>query len=332
MTTLQEKVERFEKMYFHLKNELKWQVVDKNYLMILSSIYGESNKKEAQVSLLSLGKTLKKQVGFFSPLNSSYSFIIAAILDAQYNDPEAKFQELDTIYNKLVDAGFKKDVFTYLCALIVLNEETPTFSVEDYADRALSLHSLMKKAHPFITSKSDYPLAMLLSRENGAPIQIIDRVENVYGMWASKGCRKGNDLQFLSHILSLQDTQPLEDLYETYARIENYFSKIGMKIKPAYYTQFAILSLLEADERKLAQIHDIAAYFNKHKAFKWKQQTNFATTVNIVMNYSMEHEDILKTSLYTTLDMVIQAQQAAMVAVIASTAANASSSDGGGGN
>ncbi|WP_181350409.1 DUF4003 family protein [Thalassobacillus sp. CUG 92003] len=322
-----EKVDRYEDIFEQLKKKLKWQ--DKRSLMVVASMYVLNGKTFNLNQFIDLSDYIKRKAGMFSSLKSAQRFTTAAMLDVRFEQPKEKFHELLSVYDKLVEGKFKRGAFTYIAALVLLTEDQDGSDHQESIQRALTIYKGMQKEHPFITSKGDYPLAVMLANLPGSPDELMNKIETFYEKLDANHFSKGNDLQFLSHILALDERNEAETLVSRSISIFDRFKTSGKKPKSMHYPEIGMLALLGDATKELAIIHEVTETLNASKPFKWYKDENVRMAVNFVISDQMEDADLLETSLYTTMETVIQAQQAAMIAVMAGGAAAASSSNGG---
>ncbi|MFC3885597.1 DUF4003 family protein [Bacillus songklensis] len=140
--------------------------------------------------------------------------------------------------------------------------------------------------------------------------------------------RKGNDLQFLSHILSLDHETEAGLLVERCVRLFDSLKQSGSKPKAMHYPVIGLLALMDGGGKEMETIRQIVNELNSEKLFKGHKDINFIMAVHLFMSDQTEDCSLLETGIYTTLEALIQAQQAAMIAVVAGTS-NAGSSGGG---
>lgn len=295
--------------YEQLKQSLKWKVSDDKVLMTVSSIYVINNQTFDLQRLLDLANAIKSQAGLFSPLRSQARFTTAAMLDVKFNQPEEKIQELFNLYNDFREERFVRGIYTYISAMILL-----VMDVEDnksIISRAKDIYDGMTKEHMFLTSNSDYPLATLLALENRP--DMITHIESFYEELSKNGFRKGNDLQFLSHILALGNMER-NRLISQVLQITDRFKENNMKVKSLYYPLIGMLSLLPIDSISIEQIADTYHELNQMKGFKWQKDMNFILSASLYISDKLENEGLAETSLTILLESLMQAQQAAMIA------------------
>ncbi|WP_051359453.1 DUF4003 family protein [Paucisalibacillus globulus] len=315
-------VEEFVLAYEELKDHMKWKVTDKQILMMIASIY-VLNQKPLQIErLLNLSEKIKQQASLFSPLRSYSRFTTAAVLDVNFDHPEEKIQELNDVYELFRKVKFSSGTFTYIAATILLtsggNETSETIQ------KAKVIYDGMKKEHSFLTSSSDYPLATLLAIESQP--DIISRIEVFYEELSRNGLRKGNDLQFLSHILALGKGIDNKVLMNRAIDIIDSFKHTPLKMKSMYYPIMGMLALLPAKEFSVDSIVSIYEELNKQKEFKWHKDMNFMVSASMFVNEKMGNNQLAEASLSTIVEAVLQAQQAVMIATIAAVSASSANS------
>ncbi|MFZ4453092.1 DUF4003 family protein [Salibacterium aidingense] len=302
---------------------MKWKVFDNKIIMTTASMYVMKGKEVKVHSFLNVSEELKKQAGLFSSMRSHPRFTMAAMLDVSFDEPETKIPKLFDVYQTLKKEKFKSGTSTYIAASTLLNEESPA---EDIAKRAMALYQEMKKEHPFLTGTGDYPLAVLLALEEQN--DMIQRIESCYDALSRQGLKKGNDLQFLSHILSMGSQENPQPLVHRTVEVHDAFKNAGIRPKMMYYPMIGMLALLPAEQVDIPEIHDMYEQLKGIKHFKWNKDMNVLIAGSFFVSEKLEHAGLAETSLYTSLESILQAQQAAMIASITAAGAAASANSG----
>ncbi|WP_070119590.1 DUF4003 family protein [Bacillus marinisedimentorum] len=325
---LQAKVDSYKRLYGELKKQLKWKVSDPRALMLVASMYIINGKPFEMERFIALSDAIKKKAGMFSTLNSYQRFTAAAMLDVRFEKPEEKIEDLLSLYRHLTDGGFSRGAFTYLSALVMLSSEPDGEGYHQKIERSLTIYKGMRSRHFFLTSSSDYPLAVLLTERSEPVEEIMEHIEFFYGNLNDQGFRKGNDLQFLSHILSIDQQADTRVLIERSKQVFDALHDAGIRPKPAYYPAIGLLSLLEDRTNTILTVREIADQLLDDKLFRWHKDMNFMMGVNILLSEKLEDKGVLETGIYTTIEAVIQAQQAALIAAVAGASAASSSNSG----
>ena len=331
LNTLQERTERYIDIHNQVRDVLKWKVPDNRINMMIASFYVVNQKDFHAARFMKIATAIKKQAGMFSVLRSYQGFTTAGMLDVNFEQPISKIKSLLDSYDQLVKAKFQRGAFTYIAASVLLTNEQSSDNTE-IINKAMTLYQRMKKEHAFLTNKGDYPLTMLLAQEDKPVDDLIERTELFYDRLNQEGFRKGNDLQFLSHILSLNNQENVNTLVSQAIQVHDTFSTYKIKTKSLYYPVMGMLTLLPTTEVDMSAITQVYEQLNKEKHFKWQKDLNLIMAVNFFVSGKLKHSNLAETSISTTMETIIQAQQAVMYATIASTTAAAASSNNGSSN
>ncbi|PAV31432.1 hypothetical protein CIL05_01900 [Virgibacillus profundi] len=323
-----DKITSYAQIYEVLKDEMKWKVPDKRILMTITSLYVMNNKKLNPEQLLQLADKIKSRASLFSSMRSYSRFTTAAMLYVNFENPQKEISTLFSLYGQFKKAKFKSGVYTYIAASILLTNKDKELQSDQIIAKAKDIYEGMKSEHIFLTGTSDYPLAALLAFEEQS--DIIQHIEKFYDELAKNGFRKGNDLQFLSHILSLSKEANVQDLISRSIRVSDDFKAYGMKPKSKYYPVIGMLALLPQKDVNMNEISAMYEQLNEEKHFKWQKDLNVTMAVSFYVNEKSEHSGLADASIRTTLEMILQAQQAVMISTIAATTAAANSNNGGG--
>ncbi|MCM3601165.1 DUF4003 domain-containing protein [Robertmurraya korlensis] len=325
--TLQDKVNEYANIYEQLYKSLKWKVSDTRTLMLVASMYVVNQKPFDLQRFEEISNGIKKDVGMFSTLNSPHRFTYAAMLDIRFENPMDNFIELLKIYDQLIDSKFSRETFTYLCAYLFLADDT-IGDLQARIKRSMTFYKGMKSNHFFLTSSSDYPLAVLLAKEEGSVDELLEKMEYFYENLAQNGFSKGNDLQFLSHILSLHSSDKTIVTERCTILLDEFKRRGDIKLRKMHYPVLGLLSFLENGVQELDRIKEINTLLNQNKRFKWNKDINLILAINFLMSEKIDNSSLIGTNMYTIIESIIQAQQAVMVATVTSTAVASSSSGG----
>ncbi|RWZ52173.1 DUF4003 domain-containing protein [Halobacillus fulvus] len=307
---MEQKVEEYLDIFHQMNQQLKW--TDDRTLMMAASVYAVHGAGFDVDRYVNLCEHIKEESGFFSHLKSNVRFSVAAVLDVKFEDPEAAFVRFSEAYDKLIDVGFKRSPFTYLAALVLLQ----TDQVD--AERARLVYDSMKSEHPFITTNDDYPLAVLLAERDGDIDTLMDEIEHIYRTLNSHGFWKGNNLQFLSHILSLDETHRPEERINQTLLVYDELKRIGMKPKGMHYPEVGMLALMKQPQQEVPHIQTVKDSLDREKHLKWHKDVNYKLAVQLVLS---EELAMMETGLFTSMEVVMQAQQVALMAGVAGAAA-----------
>ncbi|MFG6117732.1 MULTISPECIES: DUF4003 family protein [Thalassobacillus] len=314
-------------IYNQLRKKMKW--TDKKIVMMVASVYVTSDREFAIDRYVNLSETIKKEANMFSYLNSPLRYSVAAMLDTRFDDPFRAFSDMMEVYDAMIRSGFNRSQYTYLAAAAFMQDHTEGADLVEKVERAVSIHRLMKKEHPFLTSNDDYPLAALLTQREEEMEKLIDQVEYIYRALDENGFWKGNHLQFLSHMLALDEEHTPDELVERTIRASEALKRSEIRFKKLLYPEAGLLAFL-GDE--INALNDVLAFkdaLDQEASFRWQKEMNVKVAVNILVSHKLREANTIQTGLFTTLETILQAQQAATLAgITATTAASASNSGG----
>ncbi|WP_226672596.1 DUF4003 family protein [Rossellomorea aquimaris] len=324
MEEVMSKLEEYQDIYSQLKKRLRWKVLDSRSLMMVASLY-VTNKRSFHIDrFMEISDYIKNEVGAFSTLKQEIRFTFAAMLDTRFDDYQSRFHEFLSVYDSLIDAGFSRGPFSYIAAMTMLSDGNKR---QGFAGHGMEVYKKMRYQHFFLTGHSDYPFALLLSQRAGDHDALIDRIEGFYHQLNSAGFWKGNDLQSMSHILSLHSEWSQEELVQRCTVLYDTFKQVGIKPKAMFYPQIALLSFVEGDVFLVNQVKNVWEELNSSKAFKWHKDINLMMAVNIIISDKVENNAVMQVSLSTAIETLIQAQQATMIATVAAVSVTTGGGD-----
>ncbi|PSA96924.1 DUF4003 family protein [Bacillus halotolerans] len=316
---LKDKTNQYISIYDELKSKLRWKVAHNQILMLISSAYIVNKRDFDFQRFYDLSSYIKSNIGSFSTLNSHHRFTVASILDIHFqHEAKQAFLPFIDVYSQMVKLGYKRDIFTYLSALIMLTGKTETINQREQMNMGLSVYQQMKKNHYFLTSTQNVPLAVLLA-QNGNGLRALNKAETCYQLLSANDFKKGQYLQHVIHILALQSEKDPKTLVSQCKLIFQSITESHKKPKDFHYPDLALLTFLE--EPDIKTVLGITHELNQEKAFKWEKDMNFKIAVSLYLSEYMEKNLLMESGLYTAIETAIQAQQAAATAVIISSSA-----------
>ncbi len=326
---IHENVDNYLEIYNTLYDNLKWKV-QSHMLMMVSLLYVINEKNFNLEEYMELCKYIKNNTNVFSPLHSHQRFSTSAMLITKFEDPKAKFHELIEYQNNLTAGGFKKGPYTTISSLALMTTHNKVESLDTRIDKAIDIYKGMKSNHFFLTSQGDYPLAILLSQSNSSIEVLMEEIEFYYSALAETNFKKGNDLQFLSHILMLSNIENKQFIVDRCNIIYEDMLNEGLKIKRFHYPQIGLMSIIDKNlDEEILQMKEITNIFNTSKHLKSTKDTNLTMaillTISNVIKNLYDDITIIEAGINTTIEAIIQAQNAALISSIAATSATTAS-------
>jgi len=308
-----------------VKSAVGWSV-DKRISLLIASYYVTTEKPFDRNRLLAMSDANKKKAGWFSPLRSHIHFMMAAFLESNHKDPATSIDELMSKQEILKEAGFKTNAYAYLSALL-LTQEPEKRVVE--ATRAKNLYDEMKSHHPFLTSANDYPYAVMLGRLEGEPKQRAATMNRYYTELRPQGFYMGNELQWMSQILSY--VSPIYDvnMVSKAVHVRDQLKNAGVKVKMTHYVMVGFLAMLDIKDNEIQHVIDTYRELESMKLFNWYKDMILPIAVQLETKHLIDNHETTSVSLATTIEMIMQAQQAAMISTMAATNAAVAASNNG---
>ncbi|MBD8004608.1 DUF4003 family protein [Bacillus norwichensis] len=324
---MQEYMLKYIEVYEELRQKMKWKVTDNKILMTIASFYAMNPKPFQMESYLLIAEAIKRQARAFSSIKSESRYIAAAMLDVGFEQAEKQIPSWFAAYDEMVNAKFRKGIFTYIAAAVLIkNSGSAPEEYRSIIARAKKIYERMKKEHFFLTFSEDYPLAMLLAATQTD--QIIERNERFYDALNRNGFRKGNHLQMLSHILTLAHEESAEVLVSRTTQVFDQFKEVGIKQKTLYYPVMGMLAMIPPAELDVQEVYQAYEQLNQTKPFKWQKDLNATLAASFYVKNKLEHSTLIESSLFTTIETILQAQQAAMTATITAAVVTTNSNSG----
>ena len=309
-----------EQTFKEVSKTLGWSV-DKRIALAVTNFYLTQDSGFRKKEHEEAAETIKKKEGWSSPLRYYMHHIAAAFLALQGN-PESGLDKLNARQQELNEAGFRKSPYTYLAALLM--RET------NEAERAKELYDQMREHHKFLTSNEDVPYAVLLSRQEGPAEERAATMNAYYRELREHGFSMGNDLQWLSQVMTFHSPAYDPEIVGRVLAIREFLQNEKIKIRAAQYPTLGFLATAKASGAALRNIVENTRLLENTKTFKWYKDIAFSTAVQFEMKDIIETQDVSAVTFSTSLEMLMQAQQAAMMvsinaAIISSSASNGSS-------
>ncbi len=279
--------------------------------------------------LKELMKYIRQTTSLFSPFRSN-SFAIGAMLMTNYKNPRGAFDRMQDHYNLLKNGGFKSSQFlpitSYTLDAIMFDDKIQDMAIQtesyrrELIKKAKVVYDEMKHNHPWLTGGDDYPLAVLIAH-SGIPL---DRIEKIYENLHLEGLSKSNNLQSLANIASLSEH---EDYIITQKVMDSikYCKDQGFKISPTMYPGIGLMAIVSEYPEYMKHVIDASKEIKKLKKFKWLDKNLiFMFAVNLVsedIKNELSSKTVSETLISITVEQLVMAQTAVVVAAIASSSA-----------
>ena len=320
MKNVREYLEIFEK----LRKSRRWST-DVNVLRFAALILATVDVDEPHRRLEETATALRKQAGAFSPLSSPIRYAVAAMILKRELSPQVVHTRLKEVKTLFRQQHMKRgSTHEFLAALVLVlhagGRPVPAYSVKRVKD---ILHR-WNQDHPWLTGSDDYPMAALHATRDHSTEQVGRRVEKIYQRLHDLKFQRGNQLQLASHLLAISYDSPTE-LAGRFTAIRDALRAEGIKTHTSQYDEIALLSLTSGDPVYIAKrVTTIQRELLSVRPRPVKTIA-FSLATGLLLAEEAEQEEMLidggDLATIRAAQAVLEAQQAAMVAVIASSTA-----------
>ncbi|MDI2586338.1 DUF4003 family protein [Psychrobacillus sp. NEAU-3TGS] len=313
--------EKIERTYNALKKVLGW-TVDKRVTLSLAGYYVTLEREFNEKRYNEISTHIKKSVGMFNPLRSHLHPLFVSTLDVSDMEPK---QAVDLLIEKteaLKAASFKINSYAYLAALM-MSEDKENWSGE--IKRAEQLMADMKKHHRFLTSTDDYPYAMFLGKLEGDTALRAETMNRYYKQLKDYKFYAGNELQWMSQVLTYTSPNYEESLIQRAVIIRDGLKTVKIKTSAPQYPIIGFMAALKLEEDQLNEIVTTYESIANMKLFSWYKESALPIAFGLSLRSSKDIYATAAISMATSLELILQAQQAMMISTIAATSVAASS-------
>ncbi|WP_341300971.1 DUF4003 family protein [Lysinibacillus sp. FSL H8-0500] len=298
--------------------------VDRKIILAIASTFLASGKIFDADKYKAVLQEMKMQSSWMSPLRTTVGYSIAANLMEQ-EDTEKAVKDLLINVRVLKEAKFRNGNFSFIGAQFLTENE---HEKKAHAQKARALFDAIRKHHPFLTSYEDIPYAILLSSPSDDIELRADTMNRYYKELRAYNFTAGNDLQWLSQVLTLLSSQYNNQLVANTVAIRDTFKQQHIKVKTMHYPLLGFLAILNLNQTQLLDIINLYHELKGLKILKWHREFVLFMTVQIAIYDMANVQKSLSMTIMASIELLIQAQQAAMIAAVsaAAIASNSSSS------
>ncbi|MGD7045048.1 DUF4003 family protein [Jeotgalibacillus proteolyticus] len=321
-----EELKEYITIYESLRKKYKWRV-DNGALMMIASLFTSSSKPFNLNRYIELVDFIKQESSPISYIQSTLRYSLAGLLLSRSDHPEEDYKQVQQCYDLLIEAGFQRSAHSYIAAYVLSLSVKEGEELSEHVERAKTLYDEMKKQHFFLTSHEDYPLAVLLAEGEEDGEQMLEDMAYYYDelhlvLW------KGNNRQFLSQILTYGRRENRQILVQNAVTWMDDLKTQKFRLRGLHLPIVGVVSLVSTPSALLPSIKEVYDELIAYSKFKWYKDHCFMTAVRLVIQKEIEENRILDVGLSATVESILQAQQAAVIASLAA-GATANSSNGG---
>lgn len=296
--------------------------VDRKIVLAIASTFVASGKNFDTTKYKNVLQEMKKQSSWLSPLRTTVGYSIAANLMEQ-GDAEKAVKNLLTNVSILKEAKFRSGNFSYIGAQFLTEDEQDK---KTHAQAARALFDAIRKHHPFLTSYEDIPYAILLSSPSDDVELRADTMNRYYKELRTYNFNAGNELQWLSQVLTFLSSKFDGQLVPDVVILRDGLKKQNVKVKAMHYPLLGFLAILNLNTAQLQGLIDLYHELKDMKLLKWHREFVLFMAVQIAIYDMAKVQKSLSMTIMSSIELLIQAQQAAMIAAVSAAAIASSSS------
>ncbi|WCH47727.1 DUF4003 family protein [Lysinibacillus sp. OF-1] len=296
--------------------------VDRKIVLAIASKFVASGKTFDAIRYKNVLQEMKKQSSWMSPLRTTVGYSIAANLLEQ-EDTEKAVENLLTNVSILKEAKFRSGNFSYIGAQFLTEDEQ---NKKAHAQAARTLFDAIRKHHPFLTSYEDIPYAVLLSSPSDDVELRAETMNRYYKELRTYNFNAGNELQWLSQVLTFLSPQFDVNLAPNVVALRDTLKNQIVKVKAMHYPLLGFLAILSLTKAQLQDIIDLYHELKDLKLLKWHREFVLFMAVQIAIYDMAKVQKSLSMTIMSSIELLIQAQQAAMIAAVSAAAIASSSS------
>ncbi|MGE7092780.1 DUF4003 family protein [Lysinibacillus sp. NPDC048646] len=298
--------------------------VDRKIILAIASTFVATGRTFDALKYKEVLQEIKKQTSWMSPLRANIGYSIAANIMEQ-DDIEQAVKNILINEKILKEEKFKSGNFNFIAAQFLTKIESEK---QAHAQTARALYEAIRKHHRFLTSFDDIPYAVLLSSPTDDVVLRAETMHRYYKELRTYYFNAGNELQWLSQVLTFLSPQYNSNLVPSVVNIRDILKKQDVKVKTMHYPLLGFLAILQVNNLQIQQIADLYHELKGMKLLKWHREFVLFMAIQIAIYDMAKVQQSLSMSIMASIELLIQAQQAAMMAAVtaAAVASNTSSS------
>lgn len=275
---------------------------------------------------------IKNKTSIFSNFRGNNLLTLAVNLSFQPN-MESSLGEIMSIYNKLKNKFFSNQ-YLVLASQIIFDAKD-RIDIDDAVNNTRIVYDFMKKNHRFLTGSEDVSCAAIIATTSQNYDITFDEIEKCYSSLNNNGFWSGNNLQTLSHVLSLINI-PIKDKCQKVISLKKSLESFNVPLKSYSLPLLGIAPFVTNDNEEFSKtVVTVSTNLKKEKGFgtftmgaliRNMISASLVTSMYVDNMANDVKENLINTTNNITLTFTIAMEIAAMAA--ASSAAAASSSSG----
>lgn len=279
------------------------------------------NKKIDVDRINSAVHIIKENTSVFSSFRSTNKLSTSVAISME-EDMESSLNKIISIYDKLKDEFFSNE-YLAITSQIIFNSRY-RINIDDAVKKTKSVYNHMKKNHRFLTGSEDTASAAIIAVTSSNFEETFNDIEECYKILKGKHISSRNNIQTLSHILSLINMPP-KDKCEKVIEMYSALKKKKVPVDDYYLPMLGIISFVTHNVKGFAEkVWEVSNELKSHKGFGalslQSKLRNMIAAALVSMDYlddlDSDLKDILIGSTNTIALTTIAAMDIAMTAAI----------------
>ena len=276
--------------------------------------------------------TIKNNTSVFSNFRGLNKLSTAITISLEENMEES-LNEIIYIYNKLKNE-FYNNQYLVLAAQVIFNARDRV-NIDDAVKNTRVAYDYMKKHHRFLTGQEDIANAAIIATTSSNLEETFKEIEECYEYLKLNKISTSNNIQELSHILSLIDL-PSREKCNSVLDMSYILKEKKVPLKDCYVPMLGIVSFLSDNKKGFADnIAEVSMNLKNEKGFgNFTLGSSFRNMISatlVSMDYlenvdSNIKENIVSNANNIALTVTIAVQTAVLVSTAAAASAAAASS------
>lgn len=269
---------------------------------------------------------IKNNSSIFSNFRGNNLLTTAVNLSMQ-NNPEESLKEIMDIYEKLKGYFFTNQ-FLVLAAQIIYNYKG-NHDVDVLVKNTRKAYDLMKGNHIFLTGHEDICSAALIAATSDNLDETFIDMEKCYNILRQNGFWAGNNLQALTHILSLFEGTP-EDKSNKVIMLDKTLRKYSTRLTSYSLPILGAVALTNEDYDTFAKnLISVTKSLKKQRGFG---SFSLSSVIRNMISASLISLESIENTNYSTKDKIIETTNSISLNIViimqiaAATAASAAAS------
>ena len=323
MSLADDPIEGYLQTFERLRARKRWSVNSVTFRFVALSL-GAAATTIGYDRLEQVATELRKRARWTSPLKSEVRYVVAAMILRRGQDPAAiharVFETRDAFKaHKLPGRGIGATLAALLLALHHEARPVPQPQIE----RLARIYRRWRKEHRWLTSSSDLPAAALHATRDVALDVVAEDVERAYTRLDDAGFRRGNQLQLVSHLLAV-DPRGTDAGVQRFCAVAERMRYADEPVGAGRYDEIALLALTQRSPGEV--VDRVLRNRDRLRAVKPRPDKAVAFTLAAGIELAADTEvagerDAGELAALQSIQAIIDAQQAAMIAAISAGAA-----------